>query len=73
MLVIMSNVETDRVYSRAEYLSDAVVHGVGISGALIAGPVAIALASMWSGDPTLIGALILYALTLLAMWVCSAL
>ena len=69
----MSDVKANRAYSRAEYLSDAVVHGVGISGALVAGPVLITLAAVWIGDPTLVGALAIYAITLLSMWVCSAL
>lgn len=49
------------------------MHGLGIGGALIAGPVLIALAAVWIGDPTLTGALAIYTVTLLAMWVCSAL
>lgn len=69
----MAHLRSNRAYSRAEYLSDAVVHGIGIGGALIAGPVLITLAAVWVGDPTLIGALAVYAVTLLAMWVCSAL
>lgn len=69
----MPHLRSNRAYSRAEYLSDAVVHGLGIGGALVAGPVLITLAAVWIGDPTLIGALAIYTLTLLAMWVCSAL
>lgn len=69
----MAHLRSNRAYSRAEYLSDAVVHGLGIGGALIAGPVLITLAAVWVGDPTLIGALAIYTITLLAMWVCSAL
>lgn len=69
----MSHVKPNRVYSRAEYLSDAVVHGVGIGAALIAGPLLVALAAMRIGDPALVTALGVYAVTLLAMWVCSAL
>lgn len=69
----MADLQSNRAYSRAEYLSDAVVHGIGISGALVAGPVLITLAAVWIGDATLIGALAIYTVTLLAMWVCSAL
>lgn len=69
----MTHIKASRAYSRAEYLSDAVVHGFGIGGALIAGPVIVALAAIWVGDPTLVSALAVYAFTLLAMWVCSAL
>ena len=69
----MEHLRSNRAYSRAEYLSDAVVHGLGIGGALIAGPVLITLSAVWIGDPTLIGALAIYTITLLAMWICSAL
>ena len=69
----MTHLRSNRAYSRAEYLSDAVVHGLGISGALVAGPVLITLAAVWIGDPTLVGALTIYTITLTAMWVCSAL
>ncbi|WP_224816994.1 hemolysin III family protein [Hasllibacter sp. MH4015] len=69
----MSHVKPNREYSRAEYISDAVVHGLGIGGALIAGPVLVTLAAIWIGDPGLVTALGVYAFTLLAMWVCSAL
>lgn len=69
----MSHVKPSREYSRAEYISDAVVHGMGIGGALIAGPVLVTLAAVWSGDPGLITALGIYTLSMLAMWVCSAL
>lgn len=69
----MEHLRSNRAYSRAEYLSDAVVHGLGIGGALIAGPVLITLSAIWIGDPTLIGALAIYTITLVAMWVCSAL
>lgn len=69
----MAYLRSNRAYSRAEYLSDAVVHGLGIGGALVAGPVLITLAAVWVGDPTLVGSLAIYTITLLAMWVCSAL
>ncbi len=69
----MSHVKANRAYSRAEYLSDAVVHGLGIGGALVAGPVIVGLSALWIGDPGLVTAFAIYAITLLAMWVCSAL
>lgn len=69
----MSHVKPNREYSRAEYISDAVVHGLGIGGALIAGPVLITLAAVWIGEPTIVTAAVIYTLTMLAMWVCSAL
>ena len=39
------------VYSRAEVLSDAAVHAVGLVSALIAAPVLVTLAVVWFGDP----------------------
>ncbi len=69
----MSHLKTCREYSRAEYISDAVVHGMGITGALVAGPLIVGLAASWTGDARLIAALSIYAVTLLSMWVCSAL
>jgi hemolysin III len=69
----MSHVKPNREYSRAEYISDAVVHGLGIGGALIAGPVLVTLATVWIGDPTIVTAAVVYTVTMLAMWVCSAL
>jgi len=61
-----------RVYSRAEYISDAVVHASGIGAALVGGPVLIALAAVWIGDPGLVAGMAVYAMALLAMWICSA-
>jgi len=69
----MSHVKPNREYSRAEYISDAVVHGVGIGGALIAGPVLVTLAAVWIGDPRIITAAVIYTICMLAMWICSAL
>ncbi len=60
-------------YSRAEYISDAVVHVSGLSAAMIAGPVMITLAAVWIGDATVITATTIYTICLIAMLLCSAL
>ena len=60
------------VYSRAEVLSDAAVHAVGLVSALIAAPVLVTLAAVWFGDPTTIAAAAIYGLSLIAMFLCSA-
>jgi hemolysin III len=60
------------VYSRAERISDAAVHAVGLATALVAVPVLVTLAAIWIGDaPTLIAALV-YGVSLIAMLSCSA-
>ncbi len=69
----MSHVNGSRIYSRAEYLSDAAIHALGIGFALIAGPTLVGIAAVRSGDLTTITALTIYAVTLLAMLICSAL
>jgi hemolysin III len=69
----MSHTNGRRDYSRAEYLSDAAVHVLGIGFALIAGPALVALAAIRIGDATTVTALTIYAVTLLAMLTCSAL
>lgn len=69
----MGHVNKERIYSRAEYISDAVVHVSGIGAALIGGPILIALAAIWGGDASLITALTIYTITLVAMLTCSAL
>jgi len=54
-------------YSRAEYLSDAVVHVLGILAVLIAVPVLLTLTILWRGDgPAIIG-IAIYGTTLIAM------
>ena len=69
----MSHVAGRRPYSRAEYLSDAAIHVIGIAFALIAGPILVSVAALRFGDATTIGAVTLYAVTLLAMLTCSGL
>ena len=69
----MSHVHGQRPYSRAEYLSDAAIHILGIGFALIAGPILVAVAAIRVGDASTITAVTIYALTLTAMLICSAL
>ncbi|GAA5074025.1 hemolysin III family protein [Roseibacterium beibuensis] len=69
----MSHVAGPRPYSRAEYISDAAIHVVGIGAALIAGPILVALAAIRIGDAPTVTATTIYAITLLAMLSCSAL
>jgi hemolysin III len=60
-------------YSRAEFLSDAVVHVSGVIVALLAAPVLIVLSVLLRGDlPAVIGTSV-YGATLVAMILCSAL
>lgn len=60
-----------RAYSRAELVSDALVHLAGITMALAAVPVLIALTAVWRGDLLSVGAVALYGVTLIAMLVAS--
>jgi len=68
----MSYIAGTRPYSRAEYISDAIVHASGIGAALIGGPVMIALTALWIGEPALVAAVAVYVATGLAMWSFSA-
>jgi hemolysin III len=62
-----------RSYSRAEYVSDAVVHVAGLTLALIAVPALIVAAALLRGDaPTLVGTAV-YGVALILMLGCSAL
>ncbi len=62
-----------RVYTRAEYLSDAVVHVAGVGLALMAVPALIAAAAILRGDaPTLVGTAV-YGVALILMLGFSAL
>lgn len=61
------------IYTRAEYISDAVVHITGLVSALIAVPVIITLTAVWSSDAGTITAMTIYGLCLIAMLGCSAL
>ena len=60
------------IYSRAEYVSDAAVHVVGVLAALIAVPVLITLVAVWFGDATTLLAAAVYGFSVLAMLVASA-
>ena len=62
-----------RQYSRAELLSDAIVHLVALVAALSAVPVLITLAVMWRGDMSAVAATSVYGATLIAMILCSLL
>jgi len=60
-------------YSRAEHVSDIVVHLVALAAAAAGVPVLIALAVIWHGDVSAVTATTVYGVTLIAMIVCSAL
>ncbi len=60
-------------YSRAERLSDAVIHASGLALVLIAVPVLITTAALLRGDFTAMLAVTVYGLALIAMILCSAL
>ncbi len=60
-------------YSRAEMLSDAVVHVVGLCSVLMAVPVLVTLAIVLRGDTPAILGTGLYGVALIAMILCSAL
>ncbi|MDG3042666.1 PAQR family membrane homeostasis protein TrhA [Roseicyclus marinus] len=68
----MSHIAGSRPYSRAEYISDAIVHASGIGAALIGGPLLIALAVLWTGEAGVVTAVSVYVVTGLAMWSASA-
>ena len=60
-------------YSRAEYISDAVIHVSGVALALVGGPVLVTLAAVWIGEAGIVSAMVIYVVTLVAMLTCSAL
>jgi hemolysin III len=60
-------------YSRAEHVSDAVVHVTGVAFACLAAPVLVTLAVILHGDAAAIGGTGLYGAALIAMLLCSAL
>lgn len=60
-------------YSRAEWLSDAVVHVLGLTAAVAAVPALILAAVLVRGDGAAVFASSIYGATLLAMIGCSAL
>ena len=60
-------------YTRAERISDGIVHVLGLVLALGAVPVLITLAAVWRGDAAAIVGISVYGATLIAMILCSAL
>ncbi len=65
--------EGPRAYSRAEYVSDAVVHVAGLSLAAMAVPALVVTAALARGDaPALVGTSV-YGVALTLMLACSAL
>ncbi|MEZ5778768.1 MAG: hemolysin III family protein [Paracoccaceae bacterium] len=69
----MALLETRSDYSRAERLSDAVIHVSGLFAALIAVPVLITVAAFLRGDLTAMFAVTVYGVSLIAMIGFSAL
>ena len=61
------------IYSRAELVSDAAIHIVGIVSAIVAVAVLLSLTLLWFGDMTTVAAAGVYGLSLIAMFSCSAL
>lgn len=60
-------------YTRAEWISDAVVHVLGVVAALIAVPVLITLSVVLRGDGAAVASTTLYGVALIAMLLFSAL
>ena len=60
-------------YSRAERLSDAAVHVAGIGVAMILAPALVVIAARGGNDAWLVGAAVIYGLSLVVMLACSAL
>ena len=60
-------------YSRAEWLSDAMVHVAGLSLVLMAVPVLIVVTAMQRGDLAAVSGVSIYGAALFAMLFCSAL
>jgi hemolysin III len=61
-----------RSYSRAEYLSDAVVHAIGVTLAVAAIPVLVVLAAIFEPSGAKIAGAAIYGATMIAMLGCSA-
>ena len=60
------------VYSRAERISDAAVHAVGLVAAFVAVGTLLAIAALWIGETRVVLAAGIYGLTLIGMFACSA-
>lgn len=63
---------TSRIYSAAEWWSDAAIHALGIIAALVAVPMLITLAASWSGEASIVAAASVYGVCLLALLIASA-
>ena len=61
------------VYSRAELLSDAIIHTSGLALAAIGAPLLVILAVLWTGSMTVVTGMTVYGLCLFAMLSASAL
>lgn len=61
------------VYSRAERISDAAVHAVGLVAAFVAVGALLTVAALWFGETRILLAAGVYGMTLIAMFACSAL
>jgi len=59
-------------YSRAERIADFALHVIGVIAALVAVPVMVALAAVWYGDASTVGAAVIYGASLIAMLTLSA-
>ena len=62
-----------RIYARSEQLSDAVVHILGLTAALMAVPVLITLAVIWRHETIAVVGVSIYGVSLIAMLFFSAL
>ncbi|WP_419912429.1 PAQR family membrane homeostasis protein TrhA [Hoeflea sp.] len=71
--MILSFAHIRPAYSRAERLSDGVVHVVGIFLAMIAVPLLIVLTALFRSEPAPVVGVSIYGATLVAMLCCSAL
>ncbi|MFT7183508.1 MAG: hemolysin III, partial [Planctomycetota bacterium] len=60
-----------RPFTRAEKTADAAVHAAGVALALMGVPALIVLAVLLDGRATLVAAVSVYGVSLLAMFVCS--
>ncbi|TYO85225.1 PAQR family membrane homeostasis protein TrhA [Oceanicella actignis] len=58
--------------ARAERAADAIVHALGVAGALAAGPALVALAARRGGDGAVVAATAVYAASMAMMFVFSA-
>jgi len=65
-------ISLSRAYSRAERAADAVLHVLGVTGALLAAPVIITLAVVWHGDMPTVAAASIYGASMIAMFTFSA-